>query len=171
MLANICVTPVIALGKLNGIHVKSRKVDVRDGEIGEEIYTVAALVGIGVYARRRRIWWCEPSLVTQRNQMLAICLLDVRAYFGGPIRDGRSVAAIATGLVAEFPAENCGGVFVTVDYEVDISKVGGLRILVREETGFAAAVIRDVSVYAAKIIKSVEEREDDFDVERFGFGN
>ena len=90
--------------------------------------------------------------------MRGVDRFDERGRLGCPLGDYTAVAAVAAGLVAELPAEDCRRGFVAVDDEGNVVLVGGLRCCVRVEGSCVAA---EVVAYTPKSAR---------DIHRFGKG-
>ena len=96
---------------------------------------------------------------------------DKGAGVRGPFGDCGGGAAVAAGLVAEFPREDCGRGSVAVDDELDVISVGGLGLGVGEEGSGVSSEGGCISVDAAEVVPIIKHGEDELDAVLFCSGN
>jgi len=86
--------------------------------------------------------------------------LDIRRSLSCPIVDDRSVAAVATRLVHEFPGEDGVGVLVAVHDELDVVLVGSLSGGIGVKGRAVASEHSTVGLNTAEVVPVVEEVQD-----------
>lgn len=125
------------------------------GQIEREIDALGTGVGVAAVTAGTK-----PALITQGDEVGGVEGFDVRTGRGGPVADYSRGAAVAAGLVAEFPGEDGGASFVAVHDERDVGSIGGLSGRCSVEGSRVAGEDGTVGVDSTQVVPVVEHGED-----------